>query len=36
MPGIVAGNEVKFDNVRGRWSVTFTESKTRQLFGSEA
>ena len=36
MPGTVAGNEVKFDSVRGRWSVTFTESKTRKLFGSEA
>ena len=36
MPGIVAGNQVKFDSVRGRWSVTFTETKTRKLFGSEA
>ena len=36
MAGTIAGNEVKFDSVRGRWSVTFTESKTRKLFGSEA
>ena len=33
---IVNGNKVYLDDVRGRWTVLFTSSNTRQQFASEA
>ena len=36
MPGVVNGNKVFFDKVRGRWTVLFTQKQLRKQYGSEA